>query len=397
MFAVTAAHGESNLLKIGSKGDAVLEVQQLLKAQGCYSGELDGDFGSGTEQAVKDFQKKQGLTADGVVGPQTMAALQRAGSATTVRTSRGALPNRALPGSRETSGQLAASETEQSSASEEVQQAANETTQYSVTEMIQLAIDEAIQSTTSNNPSSSALEALPAPAVPLSGAAVEEQDPVVMEEQEQPEEDLPASDEEEEAALRKAEIVKAQQLLQLYGYYTGELDGIVGTKTQRAIRYFQDDCDLEVDGVIGAQTLTALENFDPATVVKKDRSALEMQKGQELVEYAKQFLGTPYSYGGMSPRGFDCSGFTTYVYKQFGISLSRTSYDQFGNGYAVTDLQPGDLVFFTTLSSGASHVGIYMGDGSFIHASSGASKVVVTSMSSSYYSPRYLGARRVID
>lgn len=114
-----------------------------------------------------------------------------------------------------------------------------------------------------------------------------------------------------------------------------------------------------------------------------------------LVERALSLRGIPYVFGGTSRAGFDCSGFTQYVFAASGISLPRTSYAQFGAGSAVSraDLQPGDLVFFTTYSKGASHVGIYIGAGRFVHASD--SGIRVTSLSDSYYANRYVGARQV--
>ena len=115
-----------------------------------------------------------------------------------------------------------------------------------------------------------------------------------------------------------------------------------------------------------------------------------------IVDRALSLQGTPYVFGGTTRRGFDCSGFTKYVYASFGISLPRTSYAQFASGAAVSknDLRPGDLVFFTTYSRGASHVGIYIGGGRFVQASNPNSGVEVSSLSDSFYSSRYLGARR---
>lgn len=120
--------------------------------------------------------------------------------------------------------------------------------------------------------------------------------------------------------------------------------------------------------------------------------------GQQLVNYAQQFLGTPYVWGGTTTSGFDCSGFTQYVYKQFGYSLKRTAANQLTCGTKVTgDLQVGDLVFFTntyTTTAAASHVGIYIGNNMFIHAANGGVKI--TSLDHEYYAPRYIGAQRII-
>jgi len=117
---------------------------------------------------------------------------------------------------------------------------------------------------------------------------------------------------------------------------------------------------------------------------------------QQILSFAARFLGTPYSWGGTSPGGFDCSGFIQYVYRNSGISLSRTSEAQFNNGVAVSrsDLRPGDIVFFHTYSSGASHVGIYVGNNTMINSSNGG--VSYDDMTDGYWGSRYLGARRVV-
>lgn len=115
-----------------------------------------------------------------------------------------------------------------------------------------------------------------------------------------------------------------------------------------------------------------------------------------LVDRALSLQGSRYVFGGSGQGGFDCSGFTKYVFAGSGISLPRTSYDQFASGSAVSkdNLLPGDLVFFSTYSAGASHVGIYIGGGRFVHASTASTGVITSSMSDSFYSSRYLGARR---
>jgi len=114
-----------------------------------------------------------------------------------------------------------------------------------------------------------------------------------------------------------------------------------------------------------------------------------------LVSNALSLKGVPYVFGGTSKSGFDCSGYTQYVFKGSGISLPRTSQEQFNVGSSIKkdQLQTGDLVFFTTYAKGPSHVGIYIGGGNFVHASN--SGVRTTSLSDGYYSSRYLGARRV--
>lgn len=122
-------------------------------------------------------------------------------------------------------------------------------------------------------------------------------------------------------------------------------------------------------------------------------------KAAEVIKNAQKYMGVPYVWGGNTPNGWDCSGYTQYVMRESGITIPRTAAEQYNTGSAVnkSDLKIGDLVFFTTYKPGASHVGFYMGDGKFIHASSAAQKVTINSLSEDYYSEHYIGARRYIQ
>lgn len=125
--------------------------------------------------------------------------------------------------------------------------------------------------------------------------------------------------------------------------------------------------------------------------------------GEDVVELALSYVGTAYVYGGSSPRGFDCSGFTMYIFGQFGYSLPHSATSQWYNSGSYvdkSDLQPGDLVLFCdprySKGKACSHVGIYIGDNQFVHASSSSSKYVKTdSLDSDYYSRYYVGAKRI--
>jgi|GEM_PF-4752196 len=119
-------------------------------------------------------------------------------------------------------------------------------------------------------------------------------------------------------------------------------------------------------------------------------------KAGAIIATAKSYIGIPYVWGGVTPSGFDCSGFTQYVLNKNGITIPRVTSDQFGTGTSVSksNLRAGDLVFFTTYKPGPSHVGFYMGGGKFIHASS-SKGVTISSLDSTYYSSRYIGAKRV--
>ncbi|RDI39980.1 C40 family peptidase [Falsibacillus pallidus] len=123
----------------------------------------------------------------------------------------------------------------------------------------------------------------------------------------------------------------------------------------------------------------------------------EAASGNEVVDYSKKFIGVPYSFGGTSPSGFDCSGYLSYVYSHFGISLPRMSSQQATVGTTVSkaELQPGDMVFFAdTYKAGVSHAGIYIGNNSFISATS-SSGVKIDSMSNVYWSPKFAYGKRL--
>jgi Cell wall-associated hydrolases (invasion-associated proteins) len=134
-------------------------------------------------------------------------------------------------------------------------------------------------------------------------------------------------------------------------------------------------------------------------------SASESSSSSKVVSLAKQYLGTRYSYGGSSPSGFDCSGFTMYVYSQFGVSLPHTATGQWQSStgtkiYSSSSLQTGDLVFFCDPSrsngKACSHAGIYIGGGQFIHASSSNSGgVIISSLYEDYYSHYFVGGKHI--
>lgn len=121
-------------------------------------------------------------------------------------------------------------------------------------------------------------------------------------------------------------------------------------------------------------------------------------KTAEIINNAQKYLGVPYVWGGATPDGWDCSGYTQYVMKESGITIPRTAAEQYAVGTAVKkqDLQIGDLVFFTTYKPGASHVGFYLGNDRFIHASSIAQQVTINTLSETYYAEHYIGARRYL-
>jgi len=115
-----------------------------------------------------------------------------------------------------------------------------------------------------------------------------------------------------------------------------------------------------------------------------------------IASTALSLRGAPYRNGGTTPEGFDCSGFVQYVFRQHGVSVPRETREQFRLGRSLRrdDLAPGDLVFFTTVAPGASHVGIVIGQDQFVHAPSERGVVRIERLSTEYWNRRYVGARR---
>lgn len=135
--------------------------------------------------------------------------------------------------------------------------------------------------------------------------------------------------------------------------------------------------------------------------IERNITETSTSQGTDIVNYAYNFLGCPYVYGGSGPSSFDCSGFTAYIYKKFGYSLPHSAVTQMNYGVEVSkdELQPGDLVFFLDYQTmdGVGHCGMYIGNGEFIHASSGSGYCVKTStLLTGSYKNRYYTARRLL-
>lgn len=149
--------------------------------------------------------------------------------------------------------------------------------------------------------------------------------------------------------------------------------------------YLLQTSDLQVNKVIVSANIKNVYDTN-ATLYNKVNN--------KVVNYAYSFLGKPYVYGASGPNAFDCSGFTKFIYNYFSKELPRTSEAQYNSGKKIDrkDIQTGDLVFFNT-DSNFGHVGIYIGDGDFIHASS-SKGVTISSLNDGYYNDKYAGAVR---
>lgn len=183
----------------------------------------------------------------------------------------------------------------------------------------------------------------------------------------------------------------AQQKLQVLGFSDERPSGRMTEATSTALKSFQKQHKLKADGELNDAT------YHKLTWEAFAKEGIPKVKGKEIVSRAAKYKGVPYVFGGTTTKGFDCSGYVQYVFKDCKAKLPRLADEQALQGIFVTQkqLRPGDLVFFTTYAAGASHVGIYAGDGQFWSASS-SKGVILSSLKDDYWKQRYYGARRVL-
>lgn len=210
-------------------------------------------------------------------------------------------------------------------------------------------------------------------------------------------------------------VVKVQEVLYFYGYYRGQIDGIYGPLTGEAIKkvkaagFFDefDERSNEAQRKKPKETKAKKDSSDAnqktsLTEAEKENTPLSItQEGsideQKIIAEAKEHIGTPYVWGGSSPNGFDCSGFIQFVYDSNNITIPRTVNEIWNFSESVSSPSVGDLVFFETYQPGPSHMGIYLGDGNFIHAGSSNGVEISNYDETDYWKERYLGAKRITN
>ncbi len=403
MLMGTSVLADGNILKRGSKGSDVEKLQELLKEQGYFEyDKVTGYYGKITEDAVKAFQKANGLKADGIVGEQTWEKL-----------------------SNETAEQAASEDTsENEDLSITFAGTISEGMEGEEVERIQRRLQELGLYGYSRitgyygSITEDAVEAFQK-AYGLNPDGVVGQNTLEKLFTEYKETSLIPG-------MQSEEVIGLQKRLKELGYYDYSADGEYGAKTREAVVYFQSAHGLTADGVAGTQTKQVLYSSAAMTEQEARRKLAQTvndpqpeeqeptpqsdegkSQAERVIEIAKSKLGSPYVYAQEGPDSFDCSGFTYYVMKQLGISLPRTAYNQGYDQYGVkitdrNNLLPGDLVFFNTNSGDgdlSDHAGIYLGNGDFIHANSGsAMSVVISNMNtSSFYNAAFSWGRRVLD
>ena len=188
-----------------------------------------------------------------------------------------------------------------------------------------------------------------------------------------------------------SDVVAIQSQLVSLGYDV-EADGDFGPATAEAVKEFQRTKGIQADGFVGDTTYKALLGRE-MPVVQHSSNYIS----RSIIQTSMNYIGVPYVFGGTTPNGFDCSCYVRYVFSNAGIYLPRMADEQYavGSYVSMNELTAGDLVFFSTYEAGPSHVGIYLGNGNFINASSSRG-VAIDSLNSSYWGSCYIGARRIM-
>ncbi|UJW59234.1 peptidoglycan-binding protein [Bacillus sp. A116_S68] len=289
------------VLRQGSRGSQVRELQTRLKNLGYLTSSVDGVYGPLTAEAVRKLQRQTSISADGVFGPQTLAQLNR-----------------------------------------------------------NISYNQSTSSNNSNNSSNNSSATVLKQG--SSGAAVRE----------------------------------LQNMLRATGHHTSSVDGQFGPLTKSAVQRFQREWGLIADGIATQATLDKLEEVAAVHMSDSNSSSGSGSKSfnaMNLIADASNYVGVPYVWGGTTASGFDCSGFVQHVFRNNGVNLPRTVAQQWNATTSVSSPSVGDIVYFETYKSGPSHNGIYIGNNQFIHSGS-STGVTITSMNNSYWKERYIGARR---
>ncbi|AKU26453.1 peptidase P60 [Geobacillus sp. LC300] len=359
-----SAPASNDTLAIGSRGAAVSDLQRRLKQLGYFRyPQITGYYGAVTADAVKQFQRANGLPATGRADRATLERLKQKEEGSSPS------PSAALT--------VGARGDEVRKLQQQLKQLGYFT--YSdITGYYGVLTADAIRRFQRDN------------GLPVTGA-VDNQTAARLASAVKAKTTSPAPIERERLAVRLSigalgdDVKRIQTKLKELGYFYTDITGYYGTATADAVRRFQQAAQLPATGVVDGETYERLIGQAPA-------AKLDVI---ELVADAAELLGVPYVWGGETPEeGFDCSGFIFYLFQQQGVPIPRTVALMWNAGASVSAPEVGDIVFFATTTNSPSHAGIYIGNGQFIH--SGASTGVTTSrLDQPYWKQRYLGAKRL--
>ncbi len=380
------------ILRQGTTSSQVLNLQEQLKRAGYFHQEPTGYYGRVTTEAVRSFQRAQGLTVDGIAGPKTLTALTNttAVSMSATSTNQAKSEQQSNPTLRNGARGEAVSRLQQrlldlgyyTGAVDGIFGQGTERAVRLMQNQHRLVVDGIVGAKTWSTLAS-------ASAMTSAGSG---------EKQPQPADPTPAPPPADQA-LGSSSLLKIgsqgenvrvmQAQLKTIGLFNQEPTGYYGTVTEQAVRAFQRQQGLAVDGVAGKQTLDRLSKLAGTPVANTGTGFSVMN----IVADASELLGIPYVWGGTNTEGFDCSGFIHYVFAKNNIQLARTVAGMWEAGTVVAAPAVGDIVFFETYTAGPSHAGIYIGNDQFVHSGT-STGVAVANLKTKYWSERYLGAKR---
>lgn len=362
-YAKLKKPASNDTLAIGSRGAAVSDLQRRLKQLGYFRyPQITGYYGAVTADAVKQFQRANGLPATGWADRATLERLKQKEEGSSPSPSAALTVGARGDDVRELQQQL---------------KQLGYFTYSDITGYYGVLTADAIRRFQRDN------------GLPVTGA-VDNQTAARLASAVKAKTPPPAPIERERLAVRLSigalgeDVKRIQTKLKELGYFWTDITGYYGTATADAVRRFQQAAQLPATGIVDGETYERLIGQAPA-------AKLDVI---ELIADAAELLGVPYVWGGETPEeGFDCSGFIFYLFQQQGVPIPRTVALMWNAGASVSAPEVGDIVFFATTTNSPSHAGIYIGNGQFIH--SGASTGVTTSrLDQSYWKQRYLGAKR---
>ncbi len=381
-FPITVYAAERyQILKIGDKDEYVCALQKRLKELGFYTGSTTGYYGTKTQQAVMDYQTAHSLIVDGKAGPDTLSLILGDDFVISfherVFTSSDKNADSPQPGDKGTTVSY-------------IQSRLKELEYYdypSITGYYGPVTEKAVRNFQSTNG--------------LKADGISGPETMAMLD----------SDNVKYFCIypgdRGDDVIKLQQRLSELGYFFGTATGYFGSITADALKEFQAQNRLVVDAKAGQNTRALLYSNDALSWDGTDRvlgetpSSQSVSETDKMIAFANEQLGKPYVYDTEGPNSFDCSGFVYYILKYMGVSTMRCSADGFSKIESWTkisdrnSLVPGDILFFQSDNNDRiNHTGIYLGDNTFIHASSSIACVTVSNLSD-YYDQNFTFARRI--